>query len=121
MHLSEDGYLLQKVVHKETLKRIIDVESLGLTEEYISEQAKLSRSGLDKNARFIDKRVRPNLDNEFEMDRHYISEMCGGYSLLPDDRDVFVYYNDIQCLSGTAGYMRMRDGYVYDRIVVWRS
>lgn len=121
MHLSEDGFLLQKSVHKQTLRRVIDIESLGLTEDYIREQSKLSRSGFDTNGKRIDKRIRPNPDNELEMDRHYISEMCGGYGRPPDDKDVFVYYNDIQCLSGTAGYMRIRDGYVYEQAVVWRS
>lgn len=109
MKTSEDGYLLQKVIPKDTITRTIDWRELGITKEYVNEQAKLN------------KKDKPNLDDEKATDKYFITEMCLPYNPMPDDRDEFVYYNDIRALSGSAGYLRIRDGYVWGHKVVWRS
>ena len=119
LYLSDDEYLLSKSVHKSSIKRIIDWKSLNITKETISEANKLKHSKLDEKARFIDARKLPK--NEKDMDTFYIIELCLPYNPEPDDRDIFLYYNDIRALSGTAGYLRIRDGYVWGSKVVMRS
>lgn len=120
VNVSEDEYLLQKVVPRDTIKRIIDWKSLGITKAYIDKQSKRKH---DWYTGKVDKEPEPNFnrDNQEEMDRFYVTEMCLPYNPAPDDRDVFVWYNDIRFLSGTAGYIRIRDGYVWGQMVVMRS
>ena len=122
MKTSENGYLLRLVVHKDTIKRVVDVSTLNITPEYIKEQCDL-KYGSTKGSigRTLDNRERPNIDIQEHMDRYYITDLCMPYNPPPDEHDVFVYYNDICALSGTAGYIRIRDGYVWGQSVVWRS
>lgn len=110
VEVSEDGYLLQKVFHKNTVQRFIDWKALGITEAEIREQSKL-KYGPIKNGRFVDQRKLPTTDEE--MDRFCVIELCMPYNPPPDDLDEFFYYNDIGALSGSAGYIRIRDGYVW--------
>lgn len=117
IHLSSDDFLLQKVLPAEKIKRHIDWTKLGITKESIQQSASEKYSGWDKNQRNIDKRIKPSYESEEEQDKFYITELCHPYSPKPDDRDIFLFYWDIQCLSGTAGYIRIRDGYVWGRIV----
>jgi hypothetical protein len=119
-HVSEDGYLLSKVVPLSTVTRFIDWKELNLTDDYIKEQSKLKLGKL-VDGKFIDERIKPDWSNQEEVDRFIIAEMCAPYNPPPDDRDVFLYYNDIQVLSGTAGYIRLRDGYVWGRKVIAMS
>jgi hypothetical protein len=119
--LSDDGYLLQKVVPAKKIQRTIDWKPLGITKEYINEQCELAHGPFDEKFHFTDNRKIPNLDSEEEMDRYYITDLCMPYNPIPDDRDEFVYYNDIGALCGDAGYLRIRDGYVWGRRIVWRS
>jgi hypothetical protein len=79
---------------------------LNLTPEYV---------------RTVDTLPPPKIEDQTAMDRHYVALMCMPYRPMPDDRDMFVWYSDIGVLSGSAGYLRIRDGYVYDRRVVIRS
>lgn len=109
VEISDDGYLLSKIVHSRTVTRVIDWKSLGITNKMIDEAARIGKDN------------HPDPDDEESMDRAYVINLCLPYNPKPDDRDVFVYYNDIQALSGTAGYMRIRDGYVWGREIVWRS
>lgn len=119
---TEDGFLVQKMMHIDCIQRSIDWQKLGITKEYIDEQSKLQYSWDQKRTmNNIDSRKKPDIDNQEEMDRFYVTELCMPYNPPPDDKDVFVYYNDIRALSGTAGYIRFRDGYVYGTRVVWRS
>jgi hypothetical protein len=120
--LSRDNYLLQKVVHSSTIQRAIDWHDFGITKEYCRKQYNLANIYDNILARRpIDKRKQPEPDNQDEMDKFYITELCHPYSPPPDENDIFVWYNDIVALSGTAGYLRIRDGYVYGQKIVWRS
>jgi hypothetical protein len=120
--LSRDDYLLQKIVHSSTIKRTIDWHNFGITREYCREQYNLANTRKNVcDIKPIDKRERPNPDNQDEMDKFYITELCHPYSPMPDENDIFVWYNDIGALSGSAGYLRIRDGYVYGQKIVWRS
>lgn len=121
VRVSEDGFLLQKMIHKDTLHRDIDWVKLGITKEYIDSQSKLRLSWNDPKLDFDDKREKPDPDDEEAMDRFYVTELCLPYNPPPDERDVFAYYNDIRALSGTAGYVRIRDGFVYGMKAVRRS
>lgn len=120
--LSQDNYLLQKVVSSQTIQRLIDHKKFNITRDYCTEQLKLKythgKTICDKD---IDKRKQPDPNDQDEMDKFYITEMCLSYNPPPDDRDIFVWYNDIRALSGTSGYLRIRDGYVYAKKVIWIS
>lgn len=119
--LSRDQHLLQKVVHKDTIQRVVDWKALGITKEYIDEQCKLAHGPFDKEFKFTDNRVVPDPDNQEAQDKYWVTDLCFPYNPGPDYRDLFVYYNDIRALSGTAGYLRIRDGYVWGQRVVVRS
>jgi hypothetical protein len=111
---SDERYLLQQVVPVSKIQRVINWRELGITKEYIKEQSRL-------HVRVISTGKLPDVNNQVEMDRYFVVELCMPYNPLPDDRDTFVYYNDIGALCGDAGYIRLRDGYVQGRKVVWRS
>lgn len=127
IQLDEDKeYLIMKVVPVSSVKRKIDWKALGITKEYINEQSKLKltwdETAVDHKGNkvwHVDKRVQPTTPEE--VDRFYVTELCLPYNPPPDDRDVFVFYNDIGFLSGTAGYIRLRDGYVYGQKITVRS
>ena len=120
LFLSRDDYLLQKVVHSSTIKRVIDWHNFGITREYCREQFNLKYTN-ESLSKTKDNRKQPDPDNQEVMDKYYITDLCLPYNPPPDERDIFVWYNDIRALSGTAGYLRIRDGYVYNQIAVWRS
>ncbi len=114
MFISDDGFLLQKKVHKSTIKRVIDWKSLGINKEYIKEQCNLKYGPLDEKFNFKDSRVFP--ETQDEIDKFYVVELCMPYNPPPDDKDIFVYYDDMKgkiLSGGTTGYIRIRDGYVY--------
>lgn len=119
--VDDEGYLLSRQFHKSAIKRVIDLVALGITPEYLKEQKTLSQGGWsNEKCDFIDNRVKPNIDSsQEEKDRYSISDMC--MWTPPDERDVFVYYDDIYALSGAAGYARIRDGYVYGVKIVARG
>ena len=114
MFITEAGNLLQDTgVHKDDIKRIIDVSKLDITPEYINEQSRLRHSKFDENYKFVDARKKPKYGDTLAEDRYYVSDLCLPYNPMPDDRDTFVYFDNIRALSGRAGYIRIRDGYVY--------
>lgn len=120
--LSQDNYLLQKIVSTKTLQRLIEHKKFEISERYCREQSNLMNTRInvwDKEP--IDNRKKPDPNNQDEMDKFYITEMCMPYNPSPDERDIFVWYNDIKALSGTSGYLRIRDGYVYSKKVIWVS
>ena len=96
-------------------------KALGITKEYINEQSKLKLTWNDPKLDFDDKRVRPDIDDQEAMDRFYVTELCLPYNPPPDERDVFAYYNDLGPLCGSAGYIRIRDGFVYGTMAVIRA
>jgi hypothetical protein len=115
--VSNDQHLLSKVVPAKSIQRHIDWKALGITEESIKAHRERKEIIQDGRGRWC-----PDHDaSQEQQDRFYIHELCLPYNPPPDDRDVFSYYNDMACLSGTAGYLRIRDGYVWGQKVVWRS
>jgi len=122
VQISEDGYLLKKVVPADKITRIIDWRALGITPLTIQKSASLKYDwNVDRSMNNVDNRERPDANDLESMDRFYITELCHPYNPKPDNKDVFVFYSDIAALSGTAGYIRLRDGYVWGQKVVWRS
>jgi len=121
VRVSEDGYLLSKEFHKDCLVRDIDWRALNITKEYINEQSKLKLTWNDPKLDFDDKRIRPKDDDQEAMDRFYITELCLPYNPPPDDRDQFAYYSALGPLCGDAGYVRIRDGFVWGRKMVIRA
>ena len=110
--INEDGYLLHKSYHKSKIIRVIDWKEMNITDKEIRDY---SSKSMDKNFKG------PNHDDEAAMDRFHVIILSLPYNPPPDERDVFVYYNDIGVLCGRAGYMRIRDGYVYGEKVVMMS
>jgi hypothetical protein len=123
VRVTEEGFLIQKMLHKDCIKRIIDWKRLGVSEEYIDEQSKLSYEFNDVTVIREDKRVRPSYTDggNDEMDRFYVADLCLPYNPPPDDTDLFVWYDDLGPLCGSAGYIRFRDGFVYGTRVIVRA
>lgn len=98
--LSEDGYLLSKQFHSSKIIRSIDTSAMYIptTEDRIRK-------------RFIPE---PKSDDE-----KYVRDFYEYND--PQENDVIVYYDDIEVLSGTAGYALLRDGYVWCMRCVRRS
>lgn len=109
---SDDGHLLMQSVRKSCIERVIDWKTLGITKDYIREQFLLGE--VKRKEALCNYEDHPSDDR----DRYFVAEMCMPYNPPPDDRDMFVWYDDTGVLSGTAGYLRIRDGYVYSRRVV---
>jgi hypothetical protein len=118
--IDDKGYLLSRSIHKDTIKRIIDWKALNITKEEIDEASKLKNDYTDI-LKPVDKRKLPDFSNEKSLDRFYVIDLSLPYNPPPDNRDQFVWYNDIIMLSGSAGYARIRDGYVYGTRIVMRS
>lgn len=121
VRVTEEGFLIQKMFHKDCIKRIIDWKSLGVSKEYIDEQSKLKLTWNDPKLDFDDKRIRPDYDDQEAMDRFYVTELCLPYNPPPNDTDLFVWYDDLGPLCGSAGYIRFRDGFVYGTRVIVRA
>jgi len=122
VQISEDGYLLSKVIPADKITRIIDWRALGITPLTIQKSASLQFDwNADRSMNNVDNRERPDPNDLESMDRFYVTELCHPYNPKPDNKDVFVFYSDIAALSGTAGYIRLRDGYVWGQLAVWRS
>lgn len=119
--VSDDGYALSKVIPKSAIKRIIDWKAIGVTRELIEQQLKLKLTWNDSKLSFDDKRIKPDIDDQQAMDLFYVTELSMPYNPEPDEKDLFVYYNDIGPLSGSAGYIRFREGYVWGTKAVFRS
>jgi hypothetical protein len=120
--VTEDGFLIQKMMHKDCIKRIIDWKRLDISKEYINEQSKLSMVFDNETLKQHDKRVRPKDGTDQDaMDRFYVADLCLPYNPMPDDTDLFVWYNALAPLSGSAGYIRFRDGFVYGTRVIVRA
>jgi len=109
--LSEDGYLLQKVIHQSTLKKIIDTSYVNF-EKPISKEKMLKAADKESGER------QPKEKSVVE--EYYIQQFYHAYN-KPREGDIICWYDDIRPLSGTAGYVLIRDGYVYSTVVLWRS
>lgn len=125
VRVTEEGFLIQKMLHKDCIKRIIDWKRLDVSKEYITEQTKLSSNYIWTNSMMKkeDKRVLPSYTDggNDAMDRFYVADLCMPYNPPPDDMDLFVWYDDLGPLCGSAGYMRLRDGFVYGTRVIVRA
>ena len=119
--ISDDGYALSKVIPKTAIKRIIDWKALGVTKEYIDQQTKLKLFWNDNKLNFADNRIIPDIDDQTAMDSFFVTELSMPYNPEPDEKDMFVYYSDLGPLSGSAGYIRFREGYVWGTKEVFRS
>ena len=108
----EKGYLVQATtVNIQDIGRMIDPQALGVDEKYILEQLALERERERIDEKYRPKRQHPKTQDD--LDREFIVELCKPYNPPPDDRDVFVFYDNSGGLSGGSGYIRIRDGYLY--------
>ena len=123
VRVTEEGFLIQKSLHKDCIKRIIDWKRLDVSKEYIDEQSKLSSVFDLPLLRGQDKRVLPPYTDggNDEMDRFYVADLCLPYNPPPAGTDMFVWYDSLGPLCGSAGYIRFRDGFVYEIRAIVRA
>jgi len=119
VRVSDDGYLLAKSVPKDSIKRIIDHMSMNITKEDMNELVRQKYKFNNDTLGQDDVRKHPDPSDQDAMDRFYVMDLAIPYNPHPDERDIFVYYDDLGPLCGDAGYLRIRDGYVYGRKTVW--
>ncbi len=137
--VSKDGYLLQKVIHKDTIKEEIFVEDLDFsflptrrnfskdnpTSPDVSDFQGYADTYPEDRERTRNKRNKFWDDNKIHGDKNkeyawYITEIYHPYN-RPKEGDRFFWYNDIGCLSGTAGIILVRDGYISAQKAIVRS
>jgi hypothetical protein len=119
-YTDDKGYLLQSLgIRIDHIEREIDPQALGVDEKYIREQDRLEREREKLEEKYRPKRKFP--ETQEERDRYYVADLCKPYNPAPDERDTFVFYSDIGALSGSSGYIRIRDGSVYGSRIYMRS
>lgn len=119
-YTDEKGYLLQSLgIRIDHIEREIDPKALGVDEKYCWDQDQREREREKLEERYRPKRKFP--ETQEERDRYYVAKLCEGYNPPPDDRDTFVFYSDFGALSGSSGYIRIRDGSVYGTRIYMRS
>ena len=105
-----------------SIKRLIDWKQFELSKEYLQKQVRLKHSFDDSNMSQVDKRIKPELSDIESCDRYYVTELCLPYNPPPmEGLDLFVFYDDMQALSGSSGYLRIREGYVVGSAILYRS
>jgi hypothetical protein len=109
--LSEDGYLLQKVFHSKTLKEVVDISHIDLKKSISMEDVKNDND----NNWGRDRRPRKGSVTE----AHCIQKLY--VYREPREGDIICWYDDIGALSGSAGFVLIRDGYVIGIHALWRS
>lgn len=115
--LSEDGYLLSKIMSKECLKTVVDTSNMKL--DFEIPFSKNKREDRPPECDFSDSSFagrRPTGAAE----EWYVQELYK-YLTPKKEGDIVCWYDDIRILSGSAGYILLRDGYVISTSVVWRS
>jgi len=112
VRVDEDGYLLYRAFHKDCLKREIDLSQYDWLKD--------GRKQYDKYAYYRklkeDKDWNTLSDNSEEYAISYLFGMSA-----PEDNDKVYEYNDLRPLSGSAGYVLIRNGFVYSTHMTWRS
>jgi len=117
--LSEDGYLLSKVFHSKCLKKEIDISKINFEKRITREEFLKEIKHPDYVRSFEESQAgrQPKIGSREES--HYIHEL---YTYdRPKPNDIVCWYDDIGCLSGSAGYVLIRDGYVWNTKSIWRS
>lgn len=103
--LSEDGHLLMRMIHQSKIKRVIDVSKIDMKKKITAKQmVRASQKGGDDNV----------ISDTYNVQQLY-------KYVDPEENDVVVYYDDIGALSGSTGYILLREGYVYNSVLVSRS
>ncbi|MDR3503054.1 MAG: hypothetical protein P4L79_10795 [Legionella sp.] len=121
VRVSDDGCLLMKSVPKNTIKRVVDHMAMNITKEDMNELVRQKYKFNNETLGQDDVRKRPDYNDRDACDRFYVMDLSVPYNPLPDERDIFVYYDDLGPLCGSAGYLRIRDGYVYGNRIVSRA
>lgn len=121
---SPDGCLLQKSFSAKSLREEILFDQLDFTG--IPRTKYEPVSGTDAfEVSLLSHDDKVKLLESFKGDKKrewafWVADMCGPYSPRRVG-DRFFWYNDIGALSGSAGIVQVRDGYVWGVRAVWRS
>lgn len=99
--LSDDMYLLQKSIRAATIKRIVDLDKI------------------DWDAPFVEWKSGDEPPTLEQMEQYAVRKLYK-YDKREED-DVVVFYDDIGILSGSKGYVLIRDGYVHGTYITVRS
>ena len=101
LNLSQDNYLLSKEMHSSKITRIVDFKNIDFSVPGPTEE--------DIKKTFDEKMIEEfSIRKLFEYDK-------------VKEGDMVLYYSDMGVLSGSSGYILIRDGYVHRRRIVWRS
>ena len=114
--LSEDGYLLSKRFHSSCLKETIDISKIDFDRKrYIKKEEYLAEIDRPDYERTGHGGRRPTgLAETYHIQELYKYD-------TPKPTDIVCWYDDIGILSGSAGYVLIRDGYVWNTNTIWRS
>lgn len=104
--VSDDGCLLSKSIPAKTLKYEIDLSKIDFNNP-------VSKEDVANNYAFKTGGVTDKVEN------HFITDMYK-YNKVKDGDRVF-WYDNIGILSGSKGFVLIRDGYVWTTRAVWRS
>lgn len=102
LNLSEDGYLLSKFrVHSSKIKEVVDLKQIDFS---------VPGPTLEDVKKDFDEKII----------KEYSIRQLFEYVKVKEG-DIVLHYYDIQPLSGSEGYLLIRDGYVYNSRITRRS
>jgi hypothetical protein len=112
LRLSEDGFLLAKSLHSGCLKEEIDISKIDFDRKrYITKDEMLEEN---KTENYETRRPKNKVVETYHIQQLYKYD-------TPKPNDIVCWYDDIGVLSGSAGYILIRDGYVSNYYALWRS
>lgn len=126
LFVSGDGCLLQKKFHKNCLKYVINVSNFRIPQKnhgdesysfYWRDNKRITKEEL--NSSF--KTYQDIIGDENPVQNEYYAQDLFQYDVFDPEKDMLIWYDDIRALSGSAGYVHIRNGYVHDSRVVVRS
>ena len=113
----EEGYLLYRGMHKSKLKRRVDLKSFDwLWGDYKTQVDRINELTDEFDARkwYVDCPDTDRLEDEIALAKLY------KYEFAKSDDRVYLY-DDIGDLSGSAGYVLIRDGFILNDFITERS
>lgn len=112
--LSEDRWLLMKTIPAKCLKEVVDISDVDFVN--IVHEKEVKDSVVTENVGGSSVPPAPGL-----FKTHMIQKLYEYHGRTPKEGDIVCWYNDIGMLSGSAGYLLLRDGYVENQVAIWRS
>ena len=123
INTTPDGYCLLKSFHKDQIKFIIDTTKFNIPRfpEFAwvywrnNKDKEISKENMIKSWEDFG-----GQDHNPIQDEYYFQDILK-YDSFNDATDFYAWYNDIGCLSGSAGYIFFRGGFVHATRTIIRS